>query len=141
MKCSVIPDSHRNLLGGGGVVTLTTIMPDGQPQITPIWSNLDGDAVLVNTMRGFRKERNMRGNPQVTLLAYDPKNPLRYIEVRGMVVEMGEVGAPEHLDTLTQLYLHHADARFFGDCVPAELRSTYVPIKIRIVPAHIRTEG
>lgn len=141
MKCSAIPDSHRYLLGGGGIVTLTTIMPNGQPQITPIWCNLDGGAVLVNTMRGFRKERNMRANPHVTLLAYDPENPLRYVEVRGTVAEMGEVGASEHLDTLTQLYLQRADAGFFGDCVAAELRSTYVPIKIRIAPVHVRTEG
>jgi PPOX class probable F420-dependent enzyme len=139
--CIAIPGSYRNLLGGGGLVALTTIMPDGQPQITPVWCNLAGGEVLVNTMRGFRKERNMRGNPRVTLLAYDPKNPLRHIEVRGMVVEMTEDGALEHLDALTQLYLRKAEARFFGDCVPATLRATYIPVKVRIAPTHLRVEG
>jgi hypothetical protein len=57
-------------------------------------------------MRGFRKEKNMRANPKVTLLAYDPKHPLRNIEIRGTVVDMTEEGALEHLDHLTQLYLH-----------------------------------
>jgi hypothetical protein len=53
-------------------------------------------------MRGFRKEKNMRRNPKVTLLCYDPRQPLRSIEVRGTVVEMTEVGAMEHLDSLAE---------------------------------------
>jgi hypothetical protein len=43
-------------------------------------------------MRGFAKERNMRRNPRVTLLCYDPHRPLRYLEVRGMAAEMTEAG-------------------------------------------------
>ena len=141
MKTSHIPASHRDLLDGGHTVALITVMPDGQPQITPVWCNLDGDNVLVNTMRGFRKERNMRANPRVTLLACDSGQPLRHLEVRGSVVEMTEEGALEHLDQLARLYLHRADARFFGDSVPATLQATYAPVKVRIAPIHIRVEG
>jgi len=47
----------------------------------------------------------MRINPKVTLLAYDPGNPLRNIEIRGTVVEMTENGALKHLNELTKLYL------------------------------------
>src|SRR6266702_688896 len=92
------PHSQRDLLDGGYCVALTTIMPDGQPQITPVWCNRDGAYVLINTMRGFRKEKNMRENPKVSLLAFDPKHPLRSIEIRGTVVEMTEVGALQHLN-------------------------------------------
>ena len=141
LKPVLIPDSHGDLLDGGACVALTTIMPDGQPQITPVWCNRDGDYVLINTMRGFRKEKNMRCNPKVTLLAYDPKQPLRHIEIRGTIVEMTEEGASEHLDQLTQLYMHNSNVRFFGDCIPAELQATYIPIKIKIVPIHVRVEG
>jgi PPOX class probable F420-dependent enzyme len=136
-----IPESHRDLLDGDYCVVLTTVMPGGQPQITPVWCNRDGEYVLINTMRGFRKEKNMRDNPKVTLLAYDPKNPLRYIEIRGTVVEMTEEGALEHLNQLTQLYMHKSDARFFGDSIPAQLQATYVPIKIKIALTRIRVEG
>jgi PPOX class probable F420-dependent enzyme len=141
LKPVLIPDSHRDLLDGYACVALTTIMPDGQPQITPVWCNRDGAYVLINTMRGFRKEKNMRCNPHVTLLAYDPKEPLRQIEIRGTVVDMAEEGALEHLDYLTQLYLHKPDARFFGDCIPAGLQTTYAPVKIKIAPIHVRVEG
>ncbi len=136
-----IPESHRALLDGGYCVVLTTVMPNGQPQITPVWCNREGEYVLLNTMRGFRKEKNMRGNSKVTLLAYDPGHPLRHIEIRGTIVDMTEEGALEHLDHLTQLYLHKPDARFFGDCVPASLQTTYFPVKIKIAPIHVRVEG
>ena len=141
MQPVLIPDSHRGLFDGDSCVALTTIMPDGQPQITPVWCNLDRDYVLINTMRGFRKEKNMRENPKVTLLAFNPKQPLHSIEIRGIVVEMTEEGALEHLDQLTQLYMHKPDARFFGDSIPGELQTAYTPVKIKIAPISIRVEG
>jgi PPOX class probable F420-dependent enzyme len=141
MKTIPISESHRDLLDGDACVALTTIMPDGQPQITPVWCNQDGEYVLINTMRGFRKEKNMRSNPKVTLLAFNPKHPLHSIEIRGTIVEMTEEGALEHLNQLTQLYMHKSDARFFGDSIPAELEKTYVPVKIKIAPTYIRVEG
>lgn len=141
MNLVPLPESHTDLLDSGACVALTTVMPDGQLQITPIWCNREGDYVLINTMRGFRKEKSMRCNPKVTLLAYDPKNPLRHIEIRGTVVDMTEEGSLDHLDHLTQLYLHRSDARFFGDCVPAQLQAIYVPVKVKIAPTRIRLEG
>lgn len=136
-----LPASHRDLFEGDACVVLTTLMPGGQPQMTPVWTNLDGEYALINTMRGFRKEKNLRANPKVTLLAYRPAQPLRSIEIRGTVVDMTETGALEHLDALTQLYLHRTVARFFGDRVPADLQGTYIPVKVTIVPTHVRAEG
>ena len=141
MNSAHIPESHRVLLDGGCCVALTTVMPDGQPQINPVWCNREGDYVLLNTMHGFRKERNMHANPHVTLLAYDPRHPLRHIEIRGTVVDMTEEGVLEHLDQLTRLYLHRPDARFFGDSVQASLQAIYIPVKIKVVPTHVRVEG
>lgn len=66
-----LPHTHGDLLTTPRVVALTTVMPDGQPQTTVVWCNFDGTHVLVNTMRDFRKEKNMRRNPKVTLLCYD----------------------------------------------------------------------
>ena len=100
MDVHEVAKSYCDLLNGPRVAALTTIMPDGQPQTTVVWCNFDGTYVLVNTMRGFRKEKNMRSNPKITLLCYDPRHPLRYLEVRGTVVEMTEAGALEHLDRL-----------------------------------------
>jgi PPOX class probable F420-dependent enzyme len=140
-RIETLPVSHRDLIDGPFTAVLSTVMPDGQPQTTPVWCNAGDGVVLVNTMRGFRKERNMRGNPKVAVLVYDPANPLRNIEARGVVVEMTENGAAEHLDELTRLYLGRPDAHFFGDCIPIELRSSHVPVRVTIAPTHVRTEG
>ena len=135
-----IPDSHLDLVDGPYVVALSTLMPDGQPQTTPVWCNRKEEAIFINVMKGFRKEKNMRLNPRVSLLIYDPKDPLRNIEIRGEVVEMTEEGAVEHNDELTQLYLGKPEARFFGDAVPAEMASRYTPVRVKILPTHIRVE-
>ena len=136
-----IPISHLELIDGPYVVALTTVMPDGQPHTTPVWCNRKEDYIFINVMKGFRKEKNMRSNPKVSLLVYDPKNPLHNIEIRGCVVEMTEDGAVEHLDELTQLYLKKPNAKFFGDSIPAELQSRYTPVRVKILPTHIRVEG
>ena len=99
-----IPPAFLDLIDAPPVAALTTLMPDGRPQTTVVWCDYDGAYVRINTMRGFRKEKNMRGNPRVTLLCYDPHEPLRYLEVRGTVVEMTESGAMEHLDALGLRY-------------------------------------
>jgi PPOX class probable F420-dependent enzyme len=74
-----IPASHRDLVQCPPVAALTTVMPDGHPQTSVVWCDFDGVCVRVNTMRGFAKERNMRRYPRVTLLCYDPRQPLRYL--------------------------------------------------------------
>ena len=135
-----IPESHQDLIDGPYSVSLSTVMPDGQPQVTPVWCNRKDGFIFINVMKGFRKEKNMRLNPKVSLLAYDPKNPLRNIEIRGCVVEMTEEGALEHNDELARLYLGKCDAKFFGDAVPAELQARYIPIRVKIAPTHIRVE-
>jgi hypothetical protein len=136
-----IPASHLELIDGPYIVALSTVMPNGQPQTTPVWCNRKGDYIFINVMKGFRKEKNMRLNPRVSLLAYDPKSPLHNIEIRGLVVEMTEVGAIEHNDELAQLYLGKPGARFFGEAVPAELQSKYTPVRVKIAPTHIRVES
>jgi PPOX class probable F420-dependent enzyme len=111
-------------------------MPDGSPQTSVVWCDVEGDCLRVNTMRGFQKERNMRRNRRVTLLCYDPRQPLRYLEVRGEVVEMTEVGALEHLDGLASKYAGRP-VRYFGEAIPAQFAETEVPVLCRIRPTRV----
>ena len=136
-KQQSIPDSFLDLVNYPRVAALTTLMPDGSPQTTPVWCDYDGTYVRINTMRGFRKEKNMRANPKVTLLCYDPRQPLRSLEIRGEVVEMTEDGAMEHLDNLTFGYI--GKKPYFGACVPAELKEKEIPVLCKILPTHIVT--
>lgn len=131
-----IPASHRDLVECPPVAALTTILSDGYPQTSVVWCDFDGAFVRVNTMRGFAKERNMRRDPRVTLLAYDPCQPLRYLEVRGTVVDMTEEGAGRHLDALASTYAGRP-IRYFGDAIPARFAETETPVLCRIRPTHV----
>ena len=131
-----IPRSHRDLVECPPVAALTTVGTDGYPQTSVVWCDFDGECVRVNTMRGFAKERNMRRNPRVTLLCFDPRRPQRYVEVRGVVVEMSEEGAASHLDELASKYAGRP-IRYFGDAIPARFAETEIPVVCRIRPTHV----
>jgi PPOX class probable F420-dependent enzyme len=131
-----IPASHLDLVECPPVAALTTVMADGYPQTSVVWCDFDGDCIRVNTMRGFAKERNMRRDPRVTLLCYDPRQTLRYLEVRGTVIEMTEQGAAAHLDALASKYVGRP-IRYFGDAIPAGFAETEVPILCRIRPDRV----
>lgn len=132
-----IPTDFLDLIDAPPVAALTTLMPDGRPQTTVVWCDFDGECVRVNTMRGFQKEKNMRRDPRVTLLCFDPRRPLRFLEVRGVVTEMTEVGALAHLDDLGQRYTGLRP--YFGGCVPAELAATETPVLCLIRPVRVVT--
>ncbi len=100
-----VPEQYRNLLGGPILISLATILPSGQPQVTPVWCDFDGTYVRVNTAKGRQKHKDMVERPQVTVLALDPANPQRYIEVRGTVARIEEEGADAHIDKLAKDYL------------------------------------
>ena len=131
-----IPSSHADLAQCPPVCALSTISLDGYPQSSVVWCDLEGDFVRVNTMRGFAKERNMRRDPRVALLCYDPRRPQRYVEIRGAVVELTEDGARQHLDDIASRYAGRR-VRFFGDVIPAHFAETEVPVLCRIRPSHV----
>ena len=101
-----IPESHKDLLKDEtkAFVYLATIMKDGTPQVTPVWFNMDGDYILLNSATGRLKDKNMRARPSVALCIADPKNPYRYLQVRGKIAEVTTDGAEDHIDTLNMKY-------------------------------------
>ncbi len=100
-----IPDKYRDLFTKRAFASLATLMPDGSPQVTPVWVDLEDDLVLVNTAKGRQKDKNMRRDPRVSLAIIDPDNPYRYLEIRGRVAEITEDGADAHIDKMAKKYL------------------------------------
>jgi PPOX class probable F420-dependent enzyme len=96
-----IPESVLDLFQQPVLAHLATVMPDGTPQVTPVWVDFDGTHILVNTAKGRQKEINMRSRPQVGLDIVDPANPWHWISVRGKITEEG---ALEHANKLTKKY-------------------------------------
>jgi PPOX class probable F420-dependent enzyme len=129
----VIPEKYLDLFDKKAFANLATIMPDGTPQVTPVWVDFDGKHVLVNSARGRQKDKNMGQNSSVSLSILDPDNPYRYLEVRGRVAEITEEGASEHIDKMAQKYLGKDKYPFSQ---PGEVRVIY-----KIEPQHTTHMG
>jgi PPOX class probable F420-dependent enzyme len=101
---------------------LATVMPDGSPQVTPVWFDYTGNKIRVNTARGRVKDRNMTKNAKVAISIIDPDNPYAHIAIRGKIVQITEDGADAHIDALTQKYMGQPKYPFRR---PGEVRVIY----------------
>ncbi|MBI3694324.1 MAG: PPOX class F420-dependent oxidoreductase [Acidobacteria bacterium] len=115
-------EKYVDLFQKKAFANLGTLMPDGSPQVTPVWCDFDGTHVVVNSALGRRKDRNMRGDPRVSLSIVDPDNPYRYVEVRGRVVEITTDGADAHIDKMAKKYLGMDN---YPNRKPGEVRVIY----------------
>jgi PPOX class probable F420-dependent enzyme len=103
---AVIPDKYLDLLQQKkAFASLATIMPDGSPQVTPVWVDYADGVVRINTAKGRVKERNMKQGAPVALAIMDPDNPYRHVQIRGRVARVTENGADAHIDALAKKYL------------------------------------
>ena len=103
---AAIPEKYLDLVQQKkAFANLATLMPDGSPQVTPVWFDYKDGAIRVNTAKGRVKARNMKEGAQVALAVMDPDNPYRYVQVRGRVKRVAEQNADAHIDTLAKKYL------------------------------------
>ncbi|GIH14723.1 PPOX class F420-dependent enzyme [Rugosimonospora africana] len=100
-----LPEGLLALLRQPSPCHLATLMADGSPQVTQTWVDTDGKHVLINSVEGFQKIKNVERDPRVALTVSDPANPSRYYWVRGRVVDVTADGATEHIEELSQRYL------------------------------------
>jgi PPOX class probable F420-dependent enzyme len=117
-----IPDKFKDLMTKVAFANLATTMPDGSPQVTPVWFDYDGNHIRINTAKGRVKDKNMRRNKKVALAIQDPDNAYRHLAVRGEVAEITEQGADDHIDALAKKYLGKDKYPFRG---PGEVRVIY----------------
>jgi len=84
---------------------LATVMPDGSPQLTQTWVDTDGEHVVINTVRGHQKVKNIERDPRVAVNVCDVSRPSRYYAIRGRVVNITAEGGAEHIEALARRYL------------------------------------
>ena len=138
---TTIPESHLDLLLEPVDGVLTTMMPDGQPQMSIVWGDYDGQYVLINTTLERQKGKNMVSNPRVNVLMIDPKNGARFLEVRGEVAEITQEDAIVHADRQTKAYSKGAKKRFYGDIYPEEQQEKETRVIVKISPKKVTTNA
>jgi PPOX class probable F420-dependent enzyme len=118
------------------LAVLSTIMPDGSPQATPVWVDVepDGTHILINTVEGHLKKDNIDRDPRVAVTVVDSQNHFRTVVVRGTVVEKRgpDQGANDHINLLTKKYTGRD--RY-------ALREGETRVLLRIKPTHVMETG
>ena len=131
---TAVPADYLDLLRQKKALAhLATIMPDGTPQVTPVWFDYTGGKIRVNSARGRVKTRNMQEGAHVALSILDPDNPYRYIQIRGRVGHVTEQGADAHIDSLSKKYLGKDKYPF---AQPGQVRVTF-----EIEPTGVQAHG
>jgi PPOX class probable F420-dependent enzyme len=122
-----LSDEQRDVLKRANYAHLATLMPDGSPHVSPVWVDVDGDVVLVNTAAGRMKERNVRRDPRVALSVRDQQRVEDEVTIRGRVVEMANEDAEAHIHALSHKYR----GKDF------DLPAGQVRVLLRIEPDHV----
>ena len=131
----VIPDSHRDLLEKPVVVILSTVSAEGKPHAVAVWRRWDGEFIRITSDPNVRKHKNILANSNVSVLALDPQNPYRFLEIGGVVEKIETEGVLDELNLHTQLYM--GKPNYFGDVEPAEKLATFKGIMFKIKPVRV----
>ncbi len=83
---------------------IATVMKDGSPQVTQTWVDTDGEHVIINSVQGYVKLKNIKRDPRVAVVISAPDNPTRYFQIRGRVIKMTTEGGAEHIEKVSQKY-------------------------------------
>ena len=126
-----LPAELQQLLRQRVVCFFATTMPDGSPQLTQTWIDTDGTYILINTVDGHQKLRNVRRDPRVLMSVLDPAHLEHAVSIRGRVVDITTEGA--------SLHFKHLIGRYLGDEPYPYGRPGQVRVVLKIAPEHIRS--
>src|SRR5439155_13691911 len=104
-QAGVIPKSYEDLLRSTAVANVATIGPHGEPQVTPVWFGWDGQNLRFSQTKTRQKIRNIAREPRVAISLVDPVNPYRYLEIRGVVVEVADDSNNEFINSMAKKYM------------------------------------
>ena len=95
----------KELIDGKNFASVATLMPDGSPQVAPLWIDREGDTIVLNTTRSRQRTKNLKRDQRVAITVFDQGNPYSSVSIRGKTIEITEEGAEEHIDKMSMKYL------------------------------------
>lgn len=130
---AALTEAAQHLITAANFGHVATLMPDGSPQVTPVWVDTDGIHLIFNTAAGRQKTRNMQRDALVAVSIADQQNPYTWVQIRGRVVEVTGEGAEAHIDKMAKKYLNQ-------DSYPFR-RAGEQRLIVKILPDHISSSG
>ena len=94
------------ILEGKNFASLATINSDGSPQVSVVWIDYKDNHILINTAKNRIKTNNMKRDPRVSISVIDAKNPYYQITFKGIVKNISESNADDHIHSLAKKYLN-----------------------------------
>jgi PPOX class probable F420-dependent enzyme len=92
------------LLSRPNFAHLSTLMPDGSPNTTPVWIGVRDDRILIGSGEGSLKVRNLRRDPRLSLSVIDFHDPYEEVQIRGRVAEFRDDSKFEIMDEISRKY-------------------------------------
>ena len=129
----LLSEKANTLIARPVLASLATLNPDGSPQITPLWVDIDGDDVVFNTAQGRKKARNLERDSRVAVTVIDPDDPYNVVALQGTVSDVTTEGADAHIDALAKKYLG-------VDTYPMR-REGEVRLRVTVRTDHIAMQG
>lgn len=105
MSEQALNEAAMVLLAEPVIANLATVDAGGTPHVTPVWVDVEGGNVVINTAEGRAKVHHMRRSPQVGVSVVDPQNPFRALALQGTVTDITDHDADDHIDRLARKYL------------------------------------
>ncbi len=99
-----LTDQAKKLIDGKNFASVATLMPDGSPQVAPVWVDREGDTVILNAARSRQRTRNLKRDPRIAITIFDQNNPYSNVSLRGKAIEITEEGGEDHIDKLNMKY-------------------------------------
>ena len=93
-----------DLLSRPNFAHLSTLMPDGSPNSTPVWIGVRGDQIVIGSGEGSLKVKNLRRDPRLSLSVVDFHDPYEEVQIRGKVVEFRQDSKFEIMDEISRKY-------------------------------------
>ncbi|MEZ4287228.1 MAG: PPOX class F420-dependent oxidoreductase [Polyangiales bacterium] len=103
---ATIPKEFVDIVQKPTFAHFSTLMDDGSPHSSPVWIDMEGERLVVNSAEGRLKDRNIRRDPRVALSLTDPDNSYRALNIRGRVTKITREGADEHIDQMAKKYMN-----------------------------------
>jgi PPOX class probable F420-dependent enzyme len=101
-----LSDKTRALFEEPNYLFVATVNPDGSPQVTPVWTDVQNGHIRFNTAVGRAKERNLRRDPRVGLSITHRDDPWKKADIRGRVVDFVEgEESDQQIDDLSEKYI------------------------------------